>query len=271
MIATPINRWGSMADNNQETVYPMRLQKFLARAGVASRRGSENLMTAGRVCVNGVIVSELGSKVDPRYDKVEVDGKEVHLGEGSAYIMLNKPSGYLTTMSDPYGRHTVAELVPCDTYPGLFPVGRLDMDTTGLLLFTTNGDVAQKLLHPSYEKNKSYVALIDSKLWPAEIKILKQGLLLEDGICAPAKVKELPLEDAKHFGMDLNQVQVSKPSLVSIVIHEGRNHQVKRMFEAVGHEVLLLHRESFGPLALGDLPQGKWRHLSIEEQKQVEF
>lgn len=255
-------------------IVPMRLQKFLARAGVASRRGSENLMTAGRVTVNGAVVTELGSKVDPLVDRVEVDGKLVELGQGSAYIMLNKPAGYLTTMSDPYKRPTVAELVPCDEYPGLFPVGRLDMDTTGLLLFTTNGEVAQKLLHPSYEKTKRYIALIDSKLWPAEKKILERGLLLDDGICAPAKVKELDKSAAQGIGMlcDANKAAFADEdtALVSLTIHEGRNHQVKRMFEAVGHEVVALHRTTFGPLALGDLAQGKWRLLSAEEQKQVE-
>lgn len=255
----------------------MRLQKFLARAGVASRRGSENLMTAGRVAVNGEVVCELGSKVDPCCDVVTVDGVEVHLGAGSIYIMLNKPAGYLTTMKDPHARHVVAELVPTDTYPGLFPVGRLDMDTTGLLLFTTNGDVAQKLLHPSYEKNKHYIALIDSKLWPAEKKILQKGILLDDGICAPAKVKELDLGEFKRLGMCLYRKDSKNPdvppegsSLVSLTIHEGRNHQVKRMFEAVGHEVLALHRDSFGPLKLGDLESATWRKLTDEEISQIE-
>lgn len=252
----------------------MRLQKFLARAGVASRRGSENLMTAGRVKVNGVVVTELGSKVDPTADVVEVDGKRVELGDGPVYIMLNKPAGYLTTMSDPYGRPTVAELVPTEEHPGLFPVGRLDMDTTGLLLFTTNGDVGQKMLHPSFEKTKRYIALIDSKLWPAEKKALEHGLLLDDGICAPAKVKELSKDAAQSMGMlcsaNKEAFANEKTALVSLAIHEGRNHQVKRMFEAVGHEVVALHRTNFGPLELGDLAQGKWRLLRADEQKQVE-
>lgn len=260
--------------NQSEQIYPMRLQKFLARAGVASRRGSENLMTAGRVCVNGSVVTELGSKVDPNCDVVTVDGVEVTLGAGSVYLILNKPAGYLTTMSDPYNRPTVAELVPCDTYPGLFPVGRLDMDTTGLLLFTTNGDIAQKLLHPSFEKTKNYLALIDSKLWPAEKKVLQNGLLLDDGICSPAKVKELAKDgpEAKAMLCDANIKFFAdeKTALVSLTIHEGRNHQVKRMFEAVGHEVVALHRTTFGPLALGDLGLGSWRMLTESEQKLVE-
>ena len=140
-------RWG--AEDHEERIYPMRLQRFLARAGVASRRGSENLMTAGRVTVNGQVVSELGSKVDPTCDVVAVDGRVVRLSDGHAYLALNKPRGCLSTMDDPYGRPCVAHLVPTKRYPGLFPVGRLDYDTTGLLLFTTNGDAAQRMLHPS--------------------------------------------------------------------------------------------------------------------------
>ncbi|MBR1829725.1 MAG: rRNA pseudouridine synthase, partial [Atopobiaceae bacterium] len=134
---------------SDERIVPMRLQRFLARAGVASRRGSENLMTAGRVTVNGKVASELGTKVDPLVDVVAVDGVVVRLSEGFAYLMLNKPAGYLTTMSDPHGRPCVASLVPTKAYPGLFPVGRLDADTTGLLLFTTNGELAHRMLHPS--------------------------------------------------------------------------------------------------------------------------
>ena len=147
-----------MSDATPEQPFPMRLQKFLARAGVASRRGSEDLMTAGRVSVNGQIVTELGSKVDPKVDVVCVDGREVHLEDGSVYLMLHKPKGYLTTMDDPQGRPCVAQLVPRGRYPGLFPVGRLDKDTTGLLLFTTDGDMGQRLLHPKHHVDKTYQA-----------------------------------------------------------------------------------------------------------------
>ena len=141
-------------------LYPMRLQRFLARAGVASRRGSERLMTEGRVRVNGVVVTELGSKVDPASDVVTVDGVVRTIQERPRYLMLYKPAGFLTTMSDPRGRPTVAELVPVADAPGLYPVGRLDLDTTGLLLFTTNGDLGQALLHPSRHVTKHYVALV---------------------------------------------------------------------------------------------------------------
>lgn len=171
----------------EERVVPMRLQKFLARAGAASRRGSENLMTAGRVRVNGEVVTELGSKVDPNVDVVTVDGREVRITDTATFIMLNKPAGYVTTMHDPGGRPCVAELVPSHAHPGLFPVGRLDRDTTGLLLFTTDGEAAQALLHPSFEKDKHYLALIEGRLGDREWDELEGGIVLDDGPCARAR------------------------------------------------------------------------------------
>ncbi len=264
------------APENEGRVVPMRLQKFLARAGVASRRGSENLMTAGRVCVNGQVTTELGSKVDPRVDLVTVDGREVRLADGSAYLILNKPAGYVTTMSDPAGRPCVAELVPTDLYPGLFPVGRLDRDTTGLLLFTTDGEVAQRLLHPSFEKDKHYVALVKGRLNHQEAHTLEAGITLDDGPCAPAKVERLSMDDelakqlvsAYRENTPRSRARLAKEdmSLVGLIIHEGRKHQVKRMLDAVGHEVLALHRDTFGPLALSGVESGKWRMLSEVEK-----
>ncbi|MEI7814244.1 MAG: pseudouridine synthase, partial [Coriobacteriia bacterium] len=153
----------------------MRLQKFLARAGVASRRGSEDLMTAGRVRVNGVVMTELGTKVDPTVDKVTVDHKPVCLAEQPVYLVLNKPAGVVTTMSDPQGRTTVAALVPVREYPGLFPVGRLDYETTGLLLFTTDGEIAHRLLHPSRHVEKIYRALVDGRATEPELDRLREG------------------------------------------------------------------------------------------------
>ena len=143
-----------------ERLVPMRLQRFLARAGVASRRGSEGLMTAGRVTVNGEVKTEMGTKIDPLVDRVEVDGRPVSLIAGATYLVLNKPSGYVTTMNDPQGRPCIADLVPTDCYPGLYPVGRLDKDTTGFLLFTTDGDLGQALLHPSHHIDKTYIAVL---------------------------------------------------------------------------------------------------------------
>lgn len=238
--------------SDSQALYPMRLQKFLARAGVASRRGSEDLMSAGRVSVNGKVATELGTKVDPTKDCVQVDGQEVHLGSGPVYIMLNKPAGYLTTMKDPYKRPCVASLVPTERYPGLFPVGRLDMDTTGLLLFTTNGEAGQALLHPSFEKDKRYIALLNGVLTSSDIQKLEGGIMLEDGPCAPAHIEHL---DSSRY---------------AITIHEGRKHQVKRMFAACGLSVLSLHRDSFGPLKLKDLEEGSWRLLTSDEQALLE-
>ncbi len=250
--------------STDERLVPMRLQRFLARAGVASRRGSENLMTAGRVRVNGEVVTELGSRVDPRTDVVSVDGREVRLGEAPAYLMLNKPAGYLCTMRDPRGRPTVAELMPLEDHPGLFCVGRLDKDTTGLLLFTTDGDAAQRLLHPSYEKEKRYLALIDRPLSARARLALERGIALDDGPAAPAKVRELGAEEARGVPFAIAKWPHGAAA-VELTIHEGRKHQVKRMFKAVGREVLALHRASFGPLELGELALGAWRELTHDE------
>lgn len=230
---------------------PLRLQKFLARAGVASRRGSEDLMTAGRVSVNGRVVTELGAKVDPREDLVEVDGIPVALAEGPVYLALNKPRLVVTTMRDPEGRPTVASLVPVAEHPGLFPVGRLDYDTTGLLLFTTDGELSHRLLHPRWKVPKTYRALVDGAPDVCDAKQLRQGIMLDDGMTAPALVRTV-----EHRGLK---------TLMEITISEGRKRQVRRMFGAVGHPVLELERVSFGPVDLGVLEPGAWRYLSERE------
>ena len=242
--------------------HTMRLQRFLARAGVASRRGSESLMTAGRVRVNGEVASELGFKVDVDRDVVEVDGARVAWPGESAYLMLNKPAGYLTTMSDPHGRPTVAELVPTGRYPGLFPVGRLDMDTTGLLLFTTDGDLGQALLHPSRHIDKTYLALVDGTVRDAELEPLRAGIVLDDGPCQPARCRILdapPRGSACPFGCRRGA------TLLEVTIHEGRKNQVKRMLGAIHHPVLRLHRPTFGPLELTGVSAGSWRALAADE------
>lgn len=259
----------------------MRLQKFLARAGVASRRGSEDLMTAGRVTVNGMVVDQLGSKLDPSKDEVRVDGRLVTLADQGEYLMLNKPAGYLTTMFDPQGRNTVVELLGEGRAAGLFPVGRLDYDTTGLLLFMTDGELAHQLLHPKHHVPKRYRAVVDGVLTEADAEQLRRGVLLNDGMTKPAEVEILtPGQDErlnrKHFR------QYKKPNTnerilaaagelpvvtttVAITISEGRKRQVKRMFSHVGHPVLSLHREAFGPLKLDSLPSGECRELTVEE------
>lgn len=240
-----------------EVNYPMRLQKFLARSGVASRRRSEDLITAGRVEVNGEVRCDLGCKVDPNADEVRVDGRVVDLFDGCAYIMLNKPAGYITTMSDPQGRPCVAELVPQGQYPGLYPVGRLDMDTTGLLLFTTDGDLGPAMLHPRHHVDKTYRVKVKGKLRERDLTRLRAGgMELPDGhICAPARVR-----------IDSAGTSFSR---ASITIHEGRKRQVKLMFKGIGHPVVELHRDVFGPLKLGDLPLGQWRDLTEDEVRAV--
>lgn len=266
----------------ENRVVPLRLQKFLARAGVASRRGSENLMTAGRVTVNGVVVTELGSKVDPRIDEVRVDGVPAVLSEGPTTIMLHKPAGVITTMKDSHGRACVADLVPTDRYPGLFPIGRLDADTTGLLLFSTDGELGNGLLHPRHHVPKRYIALVEGGLSEGDLAALRSGVELDDGPTQPARVDMLadPRRAVERFDLVLpstlarsariRREQAAKErdfdfSAVRLEIREGRYHQVKRMLEAVGHPVVALHRDAFGPIELGGLPRGSWRVLSEGE------
>ncbi len=273
----------AVAEDTSETV--MRLQKFLARAGVASRRGSEELISAGRITINGVVASKLGTKVDAATDEVCVDGKPVTLQTDTVTLMLNKPAGYVTTMKDPQGRPCVAELVPTDDYPALFPVGRLDRDTSGLLLFSTDGELGNKLLHPSFHVDKTYLALVKGTPSEAALQLLREGLPLEDGMTAPAKVevltgdaRERALQEVgsageqgvsgvgqRHAGAQSRKSLEKNATMLAITIHEGRNRQVRRMCAAVGHEVIALHRRSFGSLTLSDLPKGSWRLLDTEE------
>ncbi len=246
--------------------WTMRLQRYLARAGVASRRGSEDLITAGRVSVNGSVVTELGTKVTLGVDEVTVDGHAIAMGEGPVYLMLHKPAGYLTTMADPQGRPCVAELVPRERFPGLFPVGRLDKDTTGLLLFTTDGDTGNRLLHPSFHVPKRYLALVDGRLADEELGPLRQGITLDDGPCRPAPCTIIDRAFARELWPDDAQtIENGTVTPVSIELREGRKNQVKRMFDAIHHPVIRLHRDRMGPLTLGELPEGAWRELEETE------
>ena len=271
------------------TPYPMRLQKFLARGGAASRRGSEDLMTAGRVTVNGVVVTELGSKVDPSCDEVCVDGKLISLSDQGDYLMMNKPADYLTTMLDPQGRPTVRDLLPDEYAPGLFPVGRLDFDTTGLLLFMTDGELAHQLLHPKHHVAKRYLTEVDGVLTEEDAQQLREGILLHDGMTKTAEIEivnpdhEAELGEGTGISPTINHLKQFKKlntnerilraagelpivtTKVSITITEGRKRQIKRMFAHVGHPVVRLHREAFGPLELGALELGKCRKLTSEE------
>ena len=229
----------------------MRLQRFLARAGVASRRAAEGLIAEGRVAVNGHVVTEPGTKVNPTCDEVRFDGEAVKIAQEHVVLMLHKPAGYLTAMSDERGRACVSSLVPTDRYPGLFPVGRLDFDTTGLLLFTTDGELGNALLHPSRHVDKAYEALVEGRPGKSALAHLRRGVVLDDGLTSPA--------GARIVGVQ------GKNALVELVIHEGRKRQVKRMCAAVGHPVIRLHRSAFGPVTLGDLPCGSYRALADEE------
>ena len=252
---------GCWADG-QERIVPMRLQKFLARAGVASRRGSEDLMSAGRVRVNGQVVTELGSKVDPACDVVEVDGRQVTLAAGPTYLVLNKPEGVITTMDDPQGRPTVVPYVPTERFPGLFPVGRLDRDTTGVLLFMTDGDLSSALLHPSSEVEKTYHAVVRGRIDEEALDRLRAGVVLDDGPCVPARCRELTAQEASDVTCGR---LADDESAVELTITEGRKREVKRMLKAVGHPVVELNRVSFGPITAEGLEPGSWRLLSAAE------
>ena len=222
-----------------------RLQKVLARVGFGSRRACEELLRAGRVLVNGEI-AVLGRRVDPSRDRVEVDGVPVGILPGLVYYLLNKPEGVVTTASDPEGRPTAVELVPAE--PRVFPVGRLDMGTEGLLLLTNDGLLAQLLAHPSHGVDKEYLAHVEGTPGNVALSGLRQGVVLDDGVrTAPASVQRLA------------------PDLLRIVVHEGRNHQVRRMCAAVGHPVRRLVRTRIGPLADSRLRPGTWRELTHAE------
>ena len=232
----------------------MRLNRYLAACGLCARRKCETLIREGRVAVNGVNVTELGTTVDPRRDKVVVDGKSVSPPSDTTYVLLNKPEGYLTTASDPRGRPTVMDLFPSGG-GRLFPVGRLDSDTRGLLLMTDDGKLAFRLAHPRYGVDKKYVAVVEGRPSASDLDALRAGLELEDGPTLPAKVKLLSPGCPR--------------SLVEIVIHEGRKRQVRRMMEAVGHPVVELTRTGIAFLELGDMKPGAGRELKAEEVQRL--
>lgn len=232
-----------------------RLQKFMAEAGVASRRACEELIRQGRVTVNGETAS-LGRSVEPEQDRVELDGKPVQKEQRRTVILLYKPRGVVSTSSDPEGRRTVQDYFR-EIPERLYNVGRLDLNSEGLLLMTNDGALANRLTHPRYGVEKTYYAVCDGRLTASEAARLTNGVELEDGVTAPARV------DA------VRTTQRGDTSFL-ITIHEGRNRQIRRMLEAVGHRTLRLKRERFGPLSLGTLAPGEWRKLSDEEIKKLE-
>lgn len=227
----------------------IRLQKVLARAGFGSRRVCDDLIAEERVTVNGEL-AVLGRRVEPETDSVAVDGVVIGIRPGLVHYLLNKPLGVITTADDPQGRPTVVELVPGE--PRVFPVGRLDQDTEGLLLLTNDGELAHRLTHPSFGVDKEYLAEVEGAPSRSAVRLLREGVDLDDGRTAPATAS------------------LVEPNLLRLTIHEGRNRQVRRMCEAVGHPVVRLVRTRIGPLSDRSLRPGAWRPLSLEEVRALE-
>ena len=229
-----------------------RLQRILAAAGVGSRRHCETLITTGRVAVDGRVVTELGTKADPQKCEIALDGKPIASSQKKVYILLNKPPGYTSTRHDPHATNTVIDLVK-DVDAFLYPVGRLDVDTSGLLILTNDGDLTKLLTHPSHEVEKTYVAVARGRISAAKLSRLERGVEMEDGVTAPARSRLLSYSSR------------ADESTVELTIHEGRKRQVRRMFESIGHRVTHLSRTRLGELGLGELRQGEWRYLTQKE------
>ncbi|MDD6762098.1 MAG: pseudouridine synthase [Clostridiales bacterium] len=229
----------------------VRLQKYIAMSGTASRRAAEKMIDEGRVSVNGAVVTEQGVKVEIGNDRVEVDGVLVKAVDKKIYIALNKPEGYVTTVKDQFDRPTVMDLVQREIHTRIFPVGRLDYETEGLLLMTNDGDWANKVTHPRFESSKRYYAVLKGVLTIPELNRIRRGVVIDGKKTSPAECEILEID----MGM----------TLVELTIHEGRNRQVRKMFEAVGHEVKKLRRENVGIVELGNLPQGRFRYLTASE------
>jgi 23S rRNA pseudouridine2605 synthase len=229
-----------------------RLQKIISSAGITSRRSAEMMISAGRVAVNGQIATELGSKADPETDKITVDGKLVSISKKRIYLLLNKPAGYVTTLSDPDGRPVVTELLK-DIKERLYPVGRLDFNTEGLLLLTNDGDWANRLAHPSHEVEKEYLVKIRGALGSDKIALLSKGVQLDDGMTAPARIEVIRV--------------LEKNVWFTMTIHEGRYRQVRRMCEAVDLPLVKLKRIRYGTILLGELKAGEYRLLDPAEAK----
>ncbi|MGM0466936.1 MAG: pseudouridine synthase [Acidobacteriota bacterium] len=233
----------------------MRLNKYLARAGITSRRKADKLIEQGRVRVNGKVVTMLGTKIIPKQDKVEVDGKTVK-PEEKLYLMLNKPPGFLVTLDDPFNRLTIKTLLP-DLGVRVFPVGRLDLNSEGLLLLTNDGELAHHLMHPRYNIKKVYMVRIKGQIQSRDLKELSRGVHLDNQRISPDKVK-LIKED-------------SDTSLLKVEIHEGKKREIRRMFQSIGCQVVSLKRIQFAGLKLGNLEKGKWRYLTPKEIKILNY
>ncbi len=233
---------------------PERIQKILAKAGIASRREAERMVIDGRVSVNGKIVETLGVKADPSKDHIKVDGKRIRDFEPKVILLLNKPRGFLSTVKDPRGRPTIMDLLRNVKWR-VYPIGRLDFDAEGLLLLTNDGDLSHLLSHPRFSIPKSYLVKVAGVPEEKKLMRLQRGVRLDDG-------------EAKATSCSLIR-QKEKNSWVRIVVTEGRNHLVKRMFSAIGHTVLKLKRTEYGPIQLGDLPFGQFRYLQPSEMEKL--
>ncbi len=231
-----------------------RLQKIISQAGIASRRAAEDMILAGRVSVNGVIVTELGTKADPAVDAITVDNKPVKPVTSHLYILLNKPAGFMTTLDDPEGRHLVTDLLP-GIKERVYPVGRLDYNTEGLLLLTNDGEWANKLMHPRHEVEKEYHVRVRGKAHQSQIDQLRNGVLLDDRPTAPATVRLIKDGEQNDW--------------LSIIIHEGRNRQIRRMCEAVSLWVVRLKRVRYGILEMGAVKSGQYRMLTEREVQEL--
>ena len=232
----------------------MRINKYIALCGVASRRKAEELILAGKIKVNDNIVTELSYQVDEENDVVKVDDKIIKEENKLVYILLNKPEVYITTVKDQFDRESVLDLVT-DIKERVYPIGRLDYETSGLLLLTNDGDLTYKLTHPKHEVDKTYVARVKGKLTPDEIKMFKSGLKIEDYVTAPAKLKVIRYDEKTNV------------SLLEIKIHEGKNRQVRKMCKAINHPVLRLKRTAMGKIRIGECEIGKYRYLTEDEVK----
>lgn len=230
----------------------IRLNKFLANAGVASRRKADEMIVEGKVRVNGKIVADLGTKIDPSRDKIFVNEKQVALLDEPIYIIFNKPKDCITTSSDERGRITMMDYVKIKKR--IYPIGRLDRNTTGVLLLTNDGEFANQLMHPKFEVKKAYKVTLDKALTHEGAQKLSDGIRLSDGMTEPAEL---------HF------ISGGKNKVVGIVIHEGRNRQVHRMFEAIGHGIVKLDRVAYGDITYEGLPRGRWRYLTKGEVRRL--
>ncbi|MGI6081409.1 MAG: pseudouridine synthase [Limnochordia bacterium] len=246
--------WRILFSRVKAAMERQRLQKVLAARGVASRRRAEEMIRQGRVCVNGQVITQMGFRVDPRTDRISVDGIPIQGSSRLVYLALNKPVGVISSARDPRGRKTVVDLIT-GVSERIYPVGRLDADSEGLVLLTNDGELALRLMHPRYGVSKLYRVWVKSKPSKQVLQALENGVMLTDGLTAPARVR-LGTNDENGTQLEIE-------------LSEGRNRQIRRMCEAVGHPVVRLRREKIGPLALGSLREGQWRRLSAAELRSL--